>query len=254
MQIQGRLIFGAVIAAVIFPACSGTGTKEDVVKNDSVLVDSSALTNHPIDPRLHRLFDSTMVAPYDADSEFISTLHFDASRSLTAVDVKYLSFGYVEMPAISNGRYYVDEFISSVVLPGDTGLKTDASAIHKILINDSTCYLLWLIDHCSQEGCAGNEGMHVYASTLVGNNVTSCTAIGVYSYSAEPGYSSGTTAVFNIGGDGRVRVEISYRTTEADPETGVEIIAMDPPVLYELVMANRQWAIVEVVQDEGEFR
>lgn len=175
---------------------------------DSVVLDSNIIINTDA---LMAKYSSEITLPFTPDSTWLIDIELTDSNMLTADEAIYLSYGYVTSDISYQATTCVDDFVFFDSLKQHdeydayietVGLgqmvKSDAYVVQKIILNDSTELLLWLVDFATYEACPYSAGRVLYASVWRNGHITSSTIIGEDSGGGDAPYWGGTSVLPNF--------------------------------------------------------
>jgi len=205
-------IFYISSLGLLLSSCGGeSATSENVT--DTAKTDTAVLVpeNDEINQALLEKFKISTELPFVQDSVYLANLSYSDTNALTVDEAKYLSFGFVDSDASYRGLSPVDDFYffdslkvndeyDSFIEVVDIGMmvRSNAFIAQKIVIDDSTSVLLWIVDFATYEACPYSAGTILYGSVLRNNVVTSCTILGEDSSGADAPIWSETLSVLSM--------------------------------------------------------
>jgi len=181
---------------------------------DSTNTDTVAMRPANIDIDVNALLAKFTIAapmPFVQDTLYLEGLNLNDTNSLSSDEVKYLSYGFVETDVSYEGLSPVQDvlFFDSLQADGsyesyisavDIGMmvRSDAFVAQKVIVDDSTSVLLWIVDYATYEACPYASGKILYGSVLRNGEVTSCTILGEDSGGADAPIWSTTLILVSI--------------------------------------------------------
>jgi len=205
-------IFYISSLGLLLSSCGGeSATSENVT--DTAKTDIAALVpeNDEINQALLEKFKISTELPFVQDSVYLANLSYSDTNALTVDEAKYLSFGFVDSDVSYRGLSPVDDFYFFDSLKVNDGyesfmevidigmmIRSDAFIAQKVIVDDSTSILLWIVDYATYEACPYASGKVLYASVLRNNVVTSCTILGEDSSGADAPIWSETLSLLSL--------------------------------------------------------
>jgi len=250
---------------VILSACGGESTTPENNSTDTVQITTDTVaivpSNAPISPALLAKFKVNSNLPFVQDSAWLGDLELEAA--LTADEVKYLTFGFVDTDISWSGMSPVEDFLffdslaaadeyDAYVETADIGMTvySDAYVAQKVTLDDSTQILLWVVNHGTADSCPFGAGRVLYGSVLRNNAVASCTILGEDFAGADPPvWDEGLTLV-SVKKDG---ISVWKRYKSGGGETDEEGNELIDETIEDFILgmdANGAWKQEEIVISE----
>ncbi|MBK7130914.1 MAG: hypothetical protein IPM74_18185 [Crocinitomicaceae bacterium] len=209
-----RTLLFSIAAVQLLLSCNGSSETTKPVDTtaieviDSVILDSNIIIDTDA---LMAKYSSGAALPFIPDSTWLADVELSDSNLLTANEAIYLSYGYVTSDISYHATTCVDDFVFFDSLKQhdeyDAYIETvglgqmvisDAYVVQKLLVNDSTELLLWLVDYATYEACPYSAGRVLYASIWRNGHITSSTIIGEDSGGGDAPYWGGTSVLPNF--------------------------------------------------------
>lgn len=249
-----------IVFAFVLLSCDGLQAPAASNNTDSSGI---AVENAEISPELVEKFTVNSALPFVQDTFYFDDTSRITGELLSAAEMRYLSFGFVETDIVPDGLRYVTELAGiESILMGDSydqyylqsrpgkivgGL---SEAQEKIVMNDSITVLLWSVYCYTTVDDPSTDANVLYASVLLDNTVVSSVALGADCRVTNFPSETKTLALFSMD-------ENAVGTTLVSETNGQYFGAVPGDTTrrkFRLTIENNTWAVVEIVEDEMVFR
>jgi hypothetical protein len=242
---------------ILLSACGGesdvVNTTTDTTQTDTTAV---AVPNIDIDESALLAKYTGVSLPFAQDSAYLDDMAMAESSKLTADEVRYLSYNFLENDMSYSGKSTIDDvlFFDSLKTNDayeeyleilELGMMKDANAFaaQKIALDDSTELLLWYVDFGTYEACPYFAGKNLYASVFRNNAVRSATLVGENSGGGDAPYWSSTLTLFSVENGKMQAVKKDLNGGDTDEE-GNDIVS-ESVITYSLEIINGNWQVTE---------
>lgn len=258
-----KTILYPIAFTLLLTSCGGdtstTTTTADTTGTDTLAM----LPNIEIDvDALLSKFAISVNAPFIQDSLYLAEkVGMTDTTALTADEIKYLSYNFIENDMSYSGKSSIDEalFFDSLKANNeyegyleviDIGMMADVKAYlaQKVVLDETTTLLLWFIDFATYEACPYSSGKVLYASVFRNNEIKSCTLIGEDSAGGDPPYWGENLTLVSISADKITAVKRDRNGGDTDEE-GNEMVDEITTEFELTIDANGVWTVTQVAEE-----
>jgi hypothetical protein len=248
---------------LLLSSCGGESTPggdSDSTKTDTV---AALPANSAIDPALLAKFTVSTAIPFAQDSAYLASMILNDTNKLTADELRYLSYGFVDTEVSYEGLIPVEDalFFDSLKADGsydgyietaDIGMmiRSEAHVAQKVKVDDSTDVLLWVVDFGTYEACPYASGKILYGSVLRNGVVTSTTILGEDSGGADAPVWSTTVSLVSMTSNGITVFKTDQNCAGEADEEGNEAVDVSTLDFILSIDENGVWKQEPIVVTE----